>query len=227
VDASIPKTRWAKTVDGLCIAYQDFGAGPDTLIVIHGWVSHVEVYWEWRPFARLMHRLSRSMRVLHFDKRGTGLSDKVSGPLDIGVRMDDVRAVMDAAGVERAALYGWGWGAPPLAVLFAATFPERTFALLLDGPLAIRWAPDYSWGISPQDFVDYLSRLMSSWGEDEHALEIGQLTCGDRPEDGAWDDAEFVRLHAKLARYAATPGSFEAFERDEFETDARDTRHRR
>jgi len=77
-----PKTRWARTVDGASIAYQDFGAGPLTLVVIHGWVSHVEVYWEWPPFARLMHRLSRNLRVLQFDKRGTGLSDRVSGPLD-------------------------------------------------------------------------------------------------------------------------------------------------
>ena len=99
----IPKTRWAKTVDGSYIAYQDLGAGPVTLVVIHGWVSHLEVYWEQPRFARFMTRLPQNLRVLHFDKRGTGMSDRITRTPDLETRMDDVRAVMDAAGVERAA----------------------------------------------------------------------------------------------------------------------------
>jgi hypothetical protein len=106
----IPKTRWAKTIDGASIAYQDFGEGPVTLVVIHGWISHLEVYWEQPRFARFMGRLSRNMRVLHFDKRGVGMSDRFGRPPDLETRMDDVRTVMDAAGVERAALFGWGTG---------------------------------------------------------------------------------------------------------------------
>jgi class 3 adenylate cyclase len=219
---AVPKTRWAKTVDGLYIAYQDFGEGDDTVIVINGMYSHIEIYWEWPQVARFFNRLASGARVLHFDRRGTGLSDRFSARPSLESRMDDVLAVMDATGVERAALYGWGTGAPGLAVLFAATYPERTSALLLDGWLALRWAPDYPLGESPEEWGKFISRMMEIWGDDDHALEIGQLTCGDRPEDGPWHDPEFVRVHAKLARYAATPGSFEAFEWDEFDTDVRD-----
>ncbi len=136
--------------------------------------------------------------------------------------MDDVIAVMDAAGVERAAVYGWGEGSAAVAALHAGTHPDRTTALLIDGWLATRWAPDFPQGISPEDVDAYLARLVAIWGDEDHALEIGQLTCGNRPEDGPWDDPEFVRWHARLARYSATPGSVEAFERDEYETDARD-----
>ena len=109
----IPKTRWAKTIDGAYIAYQDFGEGPVTLVVIHGWVSHLEVDWEQPRYARFMRRLASNMRILNFDKRGTGMSDRFAQPPDLEVRMDDVRAVMDAAGVGRAALLGWGTGGPP------------------------------------------------------------------------------------------------------------------
>ena len=220
--ATVPKTRWAKTVDGVWIAYQDFGQGPLTLVFMNGMYSHLEVYWEVPQFARFMNRLGAGVRVLHLDRRGTGLSDRVTHSPTLEARMDDIRAVMDAAGVDRAAIYGWGWGAPALAVLYAATYPDRTSALLIDGWLSMRWSPDCPWGIAPEDWDTYLARLVEIWGDDEHALEIGQLTCGNRPEDGPWDDPQFVLWHAKLARYSATPGSFEVFERDEYETDVRD-----
>ena len=220
--AAVPKTRWARTVDGVWIAYQDFGRGPLTLVFMNGLYSHLEVYWELPQFARFMNRLAASVRVLHLDRRGTGLSDRVAQSPTLEARMDDIRAVMDAADVERAAIYGWGWGAPGLAVLFAATYPDRTTALLIDGWLALRWSPDFPCGIPPEQWDTWLARLVAIWGDDEHALEIGQLTCGNRREDGPWDDPEFVRWHARLARFSATPGSFEVFERDEYETDARD-----
>ena len=101
------------------------------------------------------------------------------------------RSWMRRASSERA-LYGWGAGGASLAVLSSATYPERTSALLIDGWLAIRWSPDFPWGISPEEWNDYLTRLKSIWGDDDHALEIGQLTCGDRPEDGPWDDPGFA-----------------------------------
>jgi hypothetical protein len=80
-----------------------------------------------------------------------------------------------------------------LAALFAGTYPERTAARLIDGWLALRWAPDFPWGITPRDWDAYLARLVKIWGDDDHALEIGQLTCGNRPEDGPWDEPQFVR----------------------------------
>jgi class 3 adenylate cyclase len=160
--------------------------------------------------------------VLNFDRRGTGMSDRVALTPTLESRMDDAIAVMDAAGVERAAVYGWGAGSSAVAALQAGTHPERTTALLIDGWLATRWAPDFPMGVTPEDWDAYLTRLVAIWGDDDHALEIGQLTCGNRPEDGLWNDPEFVRWHSRLARYSATPGSFEAFERYEYDLDARE-----
>jgi pimeloyl-ACP methyl ester carboxylesterase len=148
----VPETRWARTVDGACIAYQDLGSGPITLLVVHGWVSHLEVYWEQPRYVRFLRRLSRDLRVLVFDKRGIGMSDRVSGAPDLSVLLDDVRAVMDAAGVEKAALLGWGGPGPELAAFFAATYPERTVCLALAGGIHLRREPDHPWGQSPMEF---------------------------------------------------------------------------
>jgi len=218
---SVPKTRWAETVDGVWIAYQDIGHGPHTLVFTNSMYSHLEVYWELPQFAHFMNRLAADVRVLNFDRRGTGMSDRVMITSSLEAGMDDISAVMDAAGVERAAIYGWGTGSAALAALFAGTHPERASALLIDGWLALRRASDFPQGVALEEWDAIMARLAEIWGDDDHALEIGQLTCGDRPEDGPWDDPKFVRWHAKLARYAATPGSFLAFERQEYETDAR------
>ena len=132
--SDLPKTRWATTADGASIAYQIVGDDDQTVVVIHPWTSHLEVYWEEPRFARFMRRLSRDLRVVHLDKRGWGMSDRISGTPDVSLLMDDVRAVMDASGTEQAAVFGWGGtGGAPLAALFAATHPERTIALILDG----------------------------------------------------------------------------------------------
>jgi alpha-beta hydrolase superfamily lysophospholipase len=106
---AVPKTRWAKTVDGIWIAYQDFGRVPATLVFMNGLYSHLEVYWELPQFARFMNRLAAGVRVPHLDRRGTGLSDRVTHSPTLEARMDDVRAVMDAAGPPSAD----GDGAPP------------------------------------------------------------------------------------------------------------------
>jgi class 3 adenylate cyclase len=215
-----PPVHWAKTPDGLYIAYQDVGKGP-ALVLVNGMYSHIEVYWEWPQFARFVERLATSLRVLHFDRRGTGMSDRVTDDPTLERSLDDVNAVLAAAGVERAAIYGWGEAAT-LAAMFAATYPEKTLAVLLDGELRLKWAPDYPWGTKPDEEEEFVGRLYEIWGQDEYALEIGQLTCGDRPEDGPWHDEDFVRVHAKLARFATTPGGFLAFTRTEYETDARE-----
>ncbi len=159
--------------------------------------------------------------MLHFDRRGTGMSDRVADDPTLEHSLDDISAVLATAGVNRAAIYGWGEAAP-LAALFAATYPEKTLAVLLDGPLRLKWAPDYPWGTTPEDQQEWVDRIYEIWGQDEHALKIGQLTCGERPEDGPWHDEAFVRVHARLARFATTPGGFLAFTQTEYETDARD-----
>jgi len=217
-----PETRWARTVDGACIAYQDIGEGPVTLLVVHGWVSHLEVYWEQPRYVRFLQRLSRNMRVLVFDKRGIGMSDRVSGTPDLGVLLDDVRAVMDAAGVEKAALLGWGGPGPELAAFFAATYPERTVCLSLFGVIHERLEPDYPWGESPERFEEGLARDLRAWGTEAGAVDFVRSGYLDEPPASPpYDDPEFLRWNAKLARYAATPASYEEFSRMWFGTDVR------
>jgi class 3 adenylate cyclase/pimeloyl-ACP methyl ester carboxylesterase len=226
VDTGIPEIRWARTVDGACIAYQDIGEGPVTLVVTHGWVSHLEVYWEQPRYVRFLRRLSRTMRVLVFDKRGIGMSDRVAGTPDIGTLADDVRAVMDAAGVEKAALLGWGSPGPELPAFFAATHPERTLCLVYYGGLRHRKDRDYPWGYAwghgEQELEESLACLLPSWGTLRGARAfVRQGYLDKEPAEGAlpYTEPVFLAWNAKLARFAATPASYEAFERMWFETD--------
>ncbi len=207
----IPKTRWARTQDGADIAYQDFGQGPMTLVVIHGWVSHLEFYWEQPRYERFMRRLSAGTRVLVFDKRGIGMSDRLTAAVDLGTRMDDVRAVMDAADVKRAALLAWGTGGPAMAAFFAATHPERTVALCIDPFVQCRRKPDWPYGSTEQEFEVDLAGELAIWGEE---VATGYDDPPDDPGFAAWD--------SKLGRFAATPASYEAFARTLFDTDVTD-----
>ena len=127
------ETKYAKS-GGVHIAYQVVGdAGPD-LVLVPGWVSHVEYAWEEPSYARFLTRLASFSRLIMLDRRGTGLSDRVADLPSLEQRMDDVRAVMDAAGSERATLFGISEGGP-MCLLFAATYPERTSGLILYGTL--------------------------------------------------------------------------------------------
>lgn len=214
----IPETRWARTVDGAYIAYQDFGEGQLPLVVIHGWISHLELYWEQPRYAEFMGRLSRQLRVLVFDKRGTGMSDRFLRPPDLETQMDDVRAVMDAAGIERAALLGWGTGGAPSALFFAAAYPERTIAVFTDPAILGRKVEGYPWGYDDDESEADDQEMVAAWGLDDRMSEWG---FGDRPEDAPPDD-DFKRWFAKFARFSATPGAAVAFSRMWFETDVRD-----
>ena len=131
-----PETRYAKSAD-VHIAYQVVGDGPRDLVLVAGWVSNIEVLWEEPRLARFLERLASFSRLLLFDKRGTGLSDRVGDLPNLETRMDDVRAVMNAVGSERAALMGYSEGGP-MCALFAATYPERTSALIMVGAYARR-----------------------------------------------------------------------------------------
>jgi pimeloyl-ACP methyl ester carboxylesterase/DNA-binding winged helix-turn-helix (wHTH) protein len=161
---AIPETRYALSGE-LRIAYQVLGDGPIDLVHVPGWVSHVEYGWEEPSLAQFYQGLAKFSRLILFDKRGTGLSDRDAGLPDIQQRMDDVRAVMDAAGSRRAVLFGWSEGVG-MAISFAAAYPERSIALVLFGAFAKReWAPDYPWAPTPEqrksDFYDVLER---EWG---------------------------------------------------------------
>jgi pimeloyl-ACP methyl ester carboxylesterase len=150
-----------------------------TLVVIHPWASHLEVYWAAR-FVRFMQRLSRDLHVVHLDKRGMGMSDRIMGAPDVGLLMEVVRAVMDAA-VERAAVFGWGGtGGAPLAALFAATYPERTIALILDG--APHQRQDADCPGAPSRGGRGVHRRRGNLGDDDHAVSA-QWCVHDRPED--------------------------------------------
>jgi pimeloyl-ACP methyl ester carboxylesterase len=144
--SEIPETRFAKSGDAH-IAYQVIGDGPVDLVYVAGWISNVELNWQEPEYARFLTRIASFARVILFDKRGTGLSDRVSEDRlpTLEQRMDDVRAVMDAAGSDRAALFGVSEGGP-MSVLFAAAHPDRTRALAMFGTYS--WsggAPEYEW----------------------------------------------------------------------------------
>jgi len=161
-----PQTRYARSED-LHIAYQVVGAGPRDLVLVPPFVSHIEHYWEDPLVSRFLTRLASFSRLILFDKRGTGLSDRV--PPDrlptLEQRMDDVRAVLDAAGSQRAALFGPSEGGP-MSALFAATYPQRTSALILYGTFAstIRDA-GYPWAMDPKERDKVIQAISDRWGQ--------------------------------------------------------------
>jgi len=131
---AMPTTKYAKSAD-VHIAYQVVGEGAQNLVLVPGWVSHIEYAWEDPSCSHFLRRLASFSRLILLDRRGTGLSDRVSELPTLEQRMDDVRAVMDAAGAERAALFGLSEGGP-MCLTFAATYPSRTSALMLYGTFA-------------------------------------------------------------------------------------------
>ena len=146
---TIPEIRYAKSGD-VHVAYQVVGDGPRDLVLVPGWVSHLEYEWEEPRFSRFLRRLASFSRLILLDRRGTGLSDRVAALPSLEQRMDDVRAVMDAAGSARAAIFGISEGGP-MAMMFAATYPERVSALVLCATFArLTQAPDYPFGVPPK-----------------------------------------------------------------------------
>ncbi|CAN5144779.1 adenylate/guanylate cyclase domain-containing protein [soil metagenome] len=166
------------------IAYQVTGDGPFDLVLVPGFFSHLEIDWEHPSMAHLLDRLGSFARLIRFDKRGTGLSDRTVGLPDFDARMDDVRAVMDAAESEQAALFGYSEGGP-LCVLFAATYPERTRALVLYGTYAKRRDPDddYPWAPTREARQQHAEELESTWGEN---VDISRMSPNADEALSAW-----------------------------------------
>jgi class 3 adenylate cyclase len=215
-----PMTRYATTDDGVSIAYQVVGEGPIDLVFVHSFVSHVEVFWELPAFERFVGELSSWARVILFDKRGVGLSDRLSVIPTIEARLDDLRAVLDAVGSERTLVVGNNDGGA-LAALFAATYPERTLGLALwRGGIRTARAPDYPWGLSEDRFEERLRRRMVIWGDESVGEEATRMAYPGIGERLAGDPA-FVRWRTRLERYAASPGDLARFSRVWFTTDAR------
>ena len=158
--------RYAKSGD-VNIAYQVTGDGPFDLVLVPGFFSHLEIDWEYPASAHLFERLGSFARLICFDKRGTGLSDRGVGLPDFEARMDDVRAVMDAVGSESAVLFGYSEGGP-MCILFAATYPHRVRSLVLYGTYAKRSHPDedYPWAPTQEERERVARELEETWGED-------------------------------------------------------------
>jgi class 3 adenylate cyclase len=195
----VPETRYANSGD-VSIAYQVVGEGPFDLVYAPPFISHVELAWEIPGLAAYFRRLAAFCRLIRFDKRGTGMSDRVGSLPTLETRMDDLRAVMDDAGSERAAIVGVSEGGP-MAVLFAATYPNRTWALVLEGAYArTLWAPDYPWGTHEQEFERELAEEVQRWGTREHSLRIAKALAPSGSED-EWEPL------AKMLRQGASPGA--------------------
>jgi len=194
-----PKTRYARS-GHLHIAYQVVGDGPFDLLYVPGWVSHVELAWAEPTQARYLERLASFSRLILFDKRGTGLSDRVPDNQlpTLDERIDDLRAVMDAAGSERAALHGFSEGGN-MSALFAATHPERTRALVTFGVFAKRiWSPDYPWAPTPEQREREYETVEREWG---NLMDLSRLL------PSKIGDIEFATRHATYFRHAASPGA--------------------
>jgi pimeloyl-ACP methyl ester carboxylesterase len=211
-----PRVRFARS-GGVDIAYQVVGDGPIDLVFVEGFMSHRQVMWELPAYARFCERLAEFSRLILFDKRGIGMSDRVPGATTLETRMDDIRAVMNAVGSERAAVMGESEGGP-LAILFAAAHPDRTRALILQGAEAReRKDEDWPWGESTEEELEeYLAGLPDRWGQ----VSGGKLARAVFPSVGPapWLDDWFARMFSS----AATPNSAEAFIRMAFEIDVRE-----
>jgi pimeloyl-ACP methyl ester carboxylesterase len=194
-----PQTRYARTADGVHIAYQVHGEGPIDLLMVLPWTTNIEALWEEPSMARFLNRLASPSRLILFDKRGVGLSDRVpeSQLPSLETRMDDLRAVMDAADSERGVVFGISEGGP-MAMLFAATYPERTRGLLLFGTVA-----DFTRGRDAENEPIELDRIERLWGTEEYA----RLALREWAAPSLADDERMVAWVASYARRAASPGA--------------------
>ncbi len=213
LSAAVPETRYVENGD-VNIAYQVVGDGDLDVVFVMGWVSHLEYFWKHPLFAAFLNRLASFSRLILFDKRGTGLSDRV--PLSelptLEQRMEDVHAVMDAVGSERAVLIGVSEGGP-MCSLFAATYPEKTTALVMIGTYAKRIKDEeYPWGVSSEDREAFFELMRRDWGK--------PVGIEERAPSMATDE-EFRHWWAEYLRMGASPGAAVALTKMNAEIDVR------
>ena len=209
----VPETRYARSGD-VSIAYQVLGDGPFDLVWTPGALSHLELKWEDEAVARFYRALASFSRLITFDKRGTGLSDRVAGVADLETRMDDIRAVMDAAGSEAAAVCGVSEGGP-MALLFAATYPERVRALVNYGslPRFVR-GPNFPWREPKHEYLAEWEAEAEAWGTEELAREWLE-------SQGEDTSPATVRDRARRDRMSISPGALVQLARMNAEIDVR------
>jgi class 3 adenylate cyclase len=209
----VPDIRFAPSGE-VSVAYDVVGDGPIDIVYVQGAETHLEVNWELPAFRAFCLRLGEFSRLIRFDKRGMGMSDRVPGATTLETRMDDIRAVMDAVGSERAAIIGESEGGP-LSMLFAAAHPERTIALVLQGA-EVRERKDegWPWGEeTTEEFEARVARLPGVWGTGTR-FERRIPSVGDATWAREWA--------SRLQMNAGTPGAMEAFIRMAFDIDVRD-----
>ncbi len=209
----LPKTRYARSGD-VRIAYQVTGEGPVDVVWAPGTMSHLDMDWENPRRALFFERFSRFCRLIRFDKRGTGLSDRPLNMATLEERTDDIRAVMDAVGIERASLFGGSEGGS-MASLFAATYPQRVNALLIWGAQA-RWiaTPDHPWGQTLEENEQMLAMIQDDWPSVEYITGPGAGLGRDA-------DPAAIETLARYMRAAASPSAVYAYEKMNSEIDTR------
>jgi pimeloyl-ACP methyl ester carboxylesterase len=208
-----PEVRYTRSSD-VSIAYSVLGDGPFDLVWTPGALSHLDLVWEDEQRARFLQKLASFARLITFDKRGTGLSDRVAGMPDLETRMDDIRAVMDAVGSESAAVSGVSEGGP-MALLFAATYPERVRALTIYGslPRFVR-GPNFPWGEPKHEYLAGWEAEAERWGSQESAREFLE-------SQGLDTSPEAVHERARRDRLAISPGGLVQLHRMNAEIDVR------
>jgi class 3 adenylate cyclase len=212
----VPEIRYAKSGD-VSLAYVVSGTGSFDLVFVHGFVGNLETAWEQPLRVGFLERLGSFARVIEFDRRGTGLSDRVREVPTLETRMDDLRAVMDAANSERAAVVAT-FEAASMAALYAATYPERVAALVLYNPVAKGvWAPDYPFAPAEDEWRAELAEIRDRWGEPQFFAEFARAIAPSRA-----DDPTFLAWYAKVLRTGASPGAALAIRRMARDVDIRD-----
>ena len=207
--------RYAKSGD-VHVAYQTLGTGPVDLVLGFSGIAQLEVMWEEPSLARQFGLISEFSRLILFDKRGVGLSDRNVGIATLDDRMDDIRAVLDTIGSQRAVLFGTLDGAP-LSILFAASYPQRTVGLVLWGGQARSvWAPDYTWAKTREAWEAEIARDEEEWGSDSHIDRVVALLAPSRI-----GDPEFHRWMKRRIRFGASPAEGSALSRMNMQIDVR------
>jgi class 3 adenylate cyclase/pimeloyl-ACP methyl ester carboxylesterase len=211
--AEVPATHYVKS-DGIHIAYQVLGEGPFDLLFVPGFISNVEAIWRSPDLSAFFRRLASFCRLILFDKRGTGMSDRGSQIFTLEQRMHDVQAILDEVGSKQAALFGASEGGP-MSLLYAATYPQRTSALVLYGSYAKRsWAPDYPFGWNEEQWQRVLDDIEHHWGTPQ-ALSIAMRV------PSAASDRDTAERIASYFRASASPGAAAAIMRMNREIDVR------
>lgn len=213
--ADVPEVKYTTSGD-VHIAYQTIGTGGIDVVFAGPGTSHLVVWWEWPPTANFFRELSRFCRVIMFDKRGVGMSDRAVGIAPLGERTDDIRAVMDACGSSSAVIFGVSESGP-MAIHFAASYPERTLGLVVFGATASgRKTPDFPWGSSDEEWQEFIRGHEKEWGQPAYSRIVATHFA-----PGMKDNPEYLAWFHRLITFGASPASAAALARMNREIDVR------